>query len=653
MYAAQQTDAFRPLLRRVSRQDPCPICAHADWCEIREDGAVHCMRVEGGTPSDYRGGGWWYFPEQVPTRVSSPPAGGTNVLASVPVPPADPAVLDQVYRALLNTCPPSAAHVSYLSKEGIAGDQLQGYGSLHHRRVEIANHLQRRVSNDILATVPGLYLRADGMIAVASPDGLLVAVKDAEGRIIGMQCRIEEGGKKRYLWLSSAARGGASSGSPAHVCIGSDTTTTWVTEGAKKAHVASLHLGQTVVGLSGHNSIAAGLAALDTLQSRGALCIVIALDQDSDPAVAARVEESRCALVEACLNKGFAVRIARWEPGQGKGLDDVLRAGHTPIIEVALQAVASPNRISKGGSPHTCSCPESTDFRIVKKILEGPLPDTEKLAVIGLSLSLGSNKEEKQHVYMDSVVQAAGLTSTRSPETARKRAGQALLTAAEYGIIHRDASDRDPSNDHIRLQFALNPALLPLPGVQLPVPTRVAKDRARKLCTSCGSSLLQIKCLCCGVIQVDALERTVKAGDPVQIVDQAPKTPNSVTASVHNLYSDTLNFRNPEVGSTLLPDSRRRIPNQMRDADTPLADPDFLLSNLDKVLAALRFEPQMPRDYLTLRTGLEFSEVREALQLGLRLRKIVESAPTSKNGALCYSAAGFLTPPVTLVNNQA
>ena len=91
----------------------------------------------------------------------------------------------------------------------------------------------------------------------------------------------------------------------------------------------------------------------------------------------------------------------------------------------------------------------------------------------------------------------------------------------------------------------------------------------------------------------------------------------------------------------------------MRDADTPLVDPDFLLSNLEKVLEALRFEPQMPRDYLTLRTGLDFSEVREALQLGLRLRKIVEGAPKSKNGALCYSAAGSLTPPVTLANNQA
>jgi hypothetical protein len=414
-----------------------------------------------------------------------------------------------------------------------------------------------------------------------------------------------------------------------------------------------MFLEQTVIGLSGHQNIAPGLAALDTLQSRGALCVVIALDQDSDPSTAARVEESRRALVETCLKKGFAVRIARWKTEQGKGLDDLLRAGHTPIIEVASPGLQPPNRISKEGYTRTCSCPDATEFRIVKKILEGPLPDTEKLAVIGLSLSLGSNKEEKQHVYMDTVVQAAGLTSTRSPETARKRAGQALLTAAEYGFIHRDASDRDPANDHIRLQFALNPALLPLPGVQLPVPTRVAKDRARKLCTSCGSSLLQIKCLCCGAIQVDALERVVASGEAVPTVDQAPKTPNSVQQAVHNLYSETLNFRNPEVVSTLLPDSRRRTPNNMRDADTPLADPDFLLSNLDRVLEALRFEPQMPRDYLTLRTGLDFSEVREALQLGLRLRKIVESAPKSKNGALCYSAAGFLTPPVTLANNQA
>ena len=653
MYAATQFDAFRPLLRRVSKQEHCPICDHADWCEIREDGAVHCMRVESTVPAT-RAGGWWHnFPEQAPARVPSPTAGGTGVPNSSTVPPADPAVLDQVYRALLNACPTSAAHVSYLSKEGIAGPELQGYGSLHHRRAEIANSLQRRFSNDVLVTVPGLYLRADGMIAVASPDGLLVAVQDTATRIVGMQCRIEETeGKKKYLWLSSAARGGASSGTPAHVCWGKSCVTVWITEGAKKAHVASLLLDATVLGLPGHASIASASEPLDTLMQQGTLCVVVALDQDSDPATAATVDTSRQALVDACLKRGLAVRVASWDPAQAKGLDDLLRAEMQPSLAPATPA-AAPNRISKEGSTRSCSCPDATEFRIVKKILEGPLPDTEKLAVIGLSLSLGSNKEEKQHVYMDSVVQAAGLTSTRSPETARKRAGQALLTAAEYGFIHRDASDRDPSNDHIRLQFALNPALLPLPGVQLPVPTRVAKDRARKVCPHCASTLIQIKCLGCGVVLEDALERIVAAGDPVQIVDQAPKTPNSAQPAVHNLYSEKLNFRIPEVGIELLPDSRRRIPNQMRDTDTPLADPDFLLSNLEKVLEALRFEPQMPRDYLTLRTGLDFSEVREALQLGLRLRKIVEGAPKSKNGALCYSAAGSLTPPVTLANNQA
>src|SRR5436305_1811244 len=46
-------------LRRVRRGRPCPVCAHTDWCEVRDDGAVHCMRVPSDTPAR-RQGGWWH-----------------------------------------------------------------------------------------------------------------------------------------------------------------------------------------------------------------------------------------------------------------------------------------------------------------------------------------------------------------------------------------------------------------------------------------------------------------------------------------------------------------------------------------------------------------------------------------------------------------
>lgn len=43
--------------RRVTRNDPCPVCAKPDWCGVSGDGAmVHCMRSESDRPCS--GGGW-------------------------------------------------------------------------------------------------------------------------------------------------------------------------------------------------------------------------------------------------------------------------------------------------------------------------------------------------------------------------------------------------------------------------------------------------------------------------------------------------------------------------------------------------------------------------------------------------------------------
>lgn len=44
---------------RVSRKSPCPICQKPDWCNVIEDGStIHCMRVQNGSPSHGKAGGW-------------------------------------------------------------------------------------------------------------------------------------------------------------------------------------------------------------------------------------------------------------------------------------------------------------------------------------------------------------------------------------------------------------------------------------------------------------------------------------------------------------------------------------------------------------------------------------------------------------------
>ena len=44
----------------ATRERPCPVCHHTDWCTASDDGAVAvCHRVESGRPS--KGGGWIHW----------------------------------------------------------------------------------------------------------------------------------------------------------------------------------------------------------------------------------------------------------------------------------------------------------------------------------------------------------------------------------------------------------------------------------------------------------------------------------------------------------------------------------------------------------------------------------------------------------------
>lgn len=44
---------------RVSRSEPCPVCAKSDWCQRSADGlAAHCMRLKSPKPAKGDGGGW-------------------------------------------------------------------------------------------------------------------------------------------------------------------------------------------------------------------------------------------------------------------------------------------------------------------------------------------------------------------------------------------------------------------------------------------------------------------------------------------------------------------------------------------------------------------------------------------------------------------
>ncbi|TAK32627.1 MAG: DUF3854 domain-containing protein [Chloroflexota bacterium] len=314
--------------RRVSHQDPCPICGKSDWCTTSADGrTVCCMRIE--STRSMKNGGWAHAVGDRSARRETPQA-------AKPVAPTttDLAAIekrDAVYRALLAELGLSDEHRAHLlNVRRLPAEVLPLFASLPamdeftDRRNLMAR--VRKSAGCSLHDIPGTYVSAHGWRAlVKAPAGILIPALDPLGRIQALQVRADQPGpdQPRYTWLSSAKwPRGCSSGSPVAVWRPSMAQAdVWLTEGSLKACIASYRLQACVVAVAG---VAGWRPALETLSALGAKSATIAYDTDflTKPEVAFHREALSFALERA----GYTVRLASWNACH-KGIDDALLAG--------------------------------------------------------------------------------------------------------------------------------------------------------------------------------------------------------------------------------------------------------------------------------------------------------------------------------------
>jgi hypothetical protein len=90
--------------------------------------------------------------------------------------------------------------------------------------------------------------------------------------------------------------------------------------------------GVLTVAIPGVSMWRKALPVLQTLQARQVL-LAFDVDWRTNPHVAQALGQAAFALIRA----GVDVQVEDWKPAQGKGIDDVLAAGHTPTVQpVAL-----------------------------------------------------------------------------------------------------------------------------------------------------------------------------------------------------------------------------------------------------------------------------------------------------------------------------
>jgi ribosomal protein L37AE/L43A len=500
------------------------------------------------------------------------------VVAPAPksIPIADPATLHAVNADILALCKLTGYDGSWLLDHGIPLEETGHYGTLLGRPQQepLIDQLLAKYGRETLLSVPGFV--QDGSRLRLNGEGLLVPIRDLDGNISAFQVRKDAGG---YYFLSSNSAGGPSPGAPAHVVPGANTTTVLITEGARKAHIASLRMGITAIGMAGHAQIASSIPVLRALQADGALCVIIALDEDSKPETVAAVEQSRQALIRECLALGYAVRVARWDHSQGKGIDDLLLAGHQPRIEIVTSVSQSGEDSSDCGTRangrQLMLSEQAARYREIRRVLwnhdaedgSASMTPVQKLTLItSYELSDSYPTARPTHGIQQSVktsMKTIGALVGCSAQTASKTLKS---LAQEELVVRQDARENAPDGSvHTVIRIGAGRRL----GFNEVLPEaehhKADKERKRQ-CSACSSEdvltskILRHTCRACGNVEEEPLEAPPTHGihesaPPVRkFLRQRPEWRDEAQATEEEGETSTIeeaaptDSRNPAVG---------------------------------------------------------------------------------------------------------
>jgi hypothetical protein len=354
--------------KEVSKSSPCTVCDKPDWCSLRDDGArAACRRIADGATSvktdragvpvyihrlngAERAAGNGYVH---PGHLRRPPSSQKAVEG---VEAADADTLHRAYTFIVEAPALSAEHREALHNRGLPDAEIDGRGYRSfpfNGRRELALRLIDLLGEDVCRHVPGFLPANDKRgPTLAGPEGLLIPCRDVEGRIVALKIRRDAAGngKGKYVYVSSANRGGAGPGAPVHVPIGVTGPVELVrlTEGELKADVATVLSGVPTIGAGA--GVAGWRACLPVIRTLGAKTVRVAFDRDAQ--TNQHVARALLECVEALPGEGFAVELERWPEAAGKGIDDSLAAGVKTEVLTGDAAIAAVREIAAAAGVH-------------------------------------------------------------------------------------------------------------------------------------------------------------------------------------------------------------------------------------------------------------------------------------------------------------
>ena len=255
----------------------------------------------------------------------------------------DPQRIHEIYSKAFELQRLSKAHREAFRARGLTDDQidLAGYRSMlpgnHSGMLRV---LDTMFGRDDLALVPGFYVEGKSIKMMSTP-GIWIPVRDAQGRIQAIRVRPDKpvDDDRKYVWFSSAHKGGASPRAPAHAPIlGAPGAVIGVTEGELKADIATALSGNYWISIPGATCVSSSLPLLEHL---GASRVRLAWDADKseDRGLDDSGRQKRNGVISGLEHAmhvyretGLSMDVLDWPAGAGKGIDDVYRAGRSSEI---------------------------------------------------------------------------------------------------------------------------------------------------------------------------------------------------------------------------------------------------------------------------------------------------------------------------------
>lgn len=227
------------------------------------------------------------------------------------------------YSAFLSKLTLAADHKKNLLGRGLTETDIASLGYKTTPVVgmaAIANQLQSE--GMYLAGVPGFYRDGNGnWTFVNEKRGILIPVRDKQGRIQGLQIRRDNVTRRKFRWVSSTGqKDGCRAESWTHLA-GPVRHMIVLTEGPMKADVIHALTGLTVLAVPGVNALNQLKAALSDLKLEGLVEIKTAFDMDF--CTNHHVQNGYNNLLQLLDNMDFQFGIYLWDP-RYKGLDDYI-----------------------------------------------------------------------------------------------------------------------------------------------------------------------------------------------------------------------------------------------------------------------------------------------------------------------------------------